>query len=518
MIGDSELLHRYAHEASEAAFAELVQRHIGLVYHAALRQLGGDGHRAHDVTQTVFTDLARKAAVLARHPALPSWLHTSTRYAAATVRRAERTRKKYEEAAETMKELERDETPAEWTQLRPLVDELLQQLNESDRTVLLLRFFEGRPFAEIGTALNLSEDAARMRVERGLEKLHRLLARRGLASSTMVLGLMLTQQAVGAAPVGLAAIVTGQALASASAAGPALSLFQFMSASKITTGAVSLAFLLAAGTGIYETWARRTADDALRQATRQRDERVATLQRLEQSARAAADETAKLAVEIETARPASAAAKPTVAPVNERTAQGNAFLAQHPEVKTALDRYARARTEFEYGPLFQKLHLTAAQVDEISSLLPRGMGASAPDGKEITLRSGQDLSSAERNSRLHEILGEDGFQQYVKFSKNELARVATNKVAGSLYFTDTPLLPTQADELTAIIQTSPAKAGATAGTRYDWDTIISRASSMLSPAQVAVLEDLRAQDRFMVALNTPAPAGPYSKPANPAAK
>src|SRR5438477_604302 len=70
MIDDSELLRRFAHQRSESAFTELVQRKAGLVYSAALRQVGGDVMLAQDVSQSVFIDLARKAAQLSERPVL----------------------------------------------------------------------------------------------------------------------------------------------------------------------------------------------------------------------------------------------------------------------------------------------------------------------------------------------------------------------------------------------------------------------------------------------------------------
>jgi DNA-directed RNA polymerase specialized sigma24 family protein len=89
---DAELLRRYAEEGCEDAFAELVGRHIDLVYHAALRQLGGDAHRAKDVSQAVFALVARKAHALSRHGALAGWLHTTTRLTARRVIRNEQRR------------------------------------------------------------------------------------------------------------------------------------------------------------------------------------------------------------------------------------------------------------------------------------------------------------------------------------------------------------------------------------------------------------------------------------------
>jgi len=61
-MDDDALLCRYAQEGDEDAFTELVRRHLNFVYAAALRQVGGDAQFAQDVTQIVFTDLARKAA------------------------------------------------------------------------------------------------------------------------------------------------------------------------------------------------------------------------------------------------------------------------------------------------------------------------------------------------------------------------------------------------------------------------------------------------------------------------
>lgn len=58
MILDCELLRRYAETQLEDALAELVRRHINLVYLAAMRQVNGDSHLAQEVAQTVFTELA----------------------------------------------------------------------------------------------------------------------------------------------------------------------------------------------------------------------------------------------------------------------------------------------------------------------------------------------------------------------------------------------------------------------------------------------------------------------------
>ena len=255
---DSDLLRRYADDGSQAAFAELVRRRIGLVYAVALRQTRGDRHRAEDATQAVFTDLARKAGSLARRPVLVGWLHRSAQFAAAGLIRAEQRRHAREQEAHTMEKTSAGDAPAlDWEKLRPLLDEALNEMDERDRDAILLRFFDGRPFAEIGGRLRLTEGAARMRVERALAKLHAALARRGITSTAAALGVALGQQVGAAVPAGLAATVTGGALA-ASAASAGGWLATFMSMTKLQ--AVIAGGFVVAGTVGFISQATTNAD------------------------------------------------------------------------------------------------------------------------------------------------------------------------------------------------------------------------------------------------------------------
>lgn len=218
MNDDTQLLRRYAEEGVEAAFAEVVGRHVDLVYGAALRQTYGNAALAQDVVQGVFTDLARKASAVARHETVVGWLHTATRFAAAKAVRAEVRRQGREQEAQLVKDVMDGAGGPNWEEVRPVIDAALGDLKERERTAILLRFFEQKPLAEVGASLAMTETAARSCVDRALDKLHAALARRGITSSSAALGVALANRVVVAAPVGLAERVSTQAMVGLSVA------------------------------------------------------------------------------------------------------------------------------------------------------------------------------------------------------------------------------------------------------------------------------------------------------------
>src|SRR5580765_3721016 len=124
MFDDQELLRRYRADRSEPAFSQLVARYANLVYSAALRRTGGNAELSKDVAQQVFTDLARKAGSFRPGIVLAGWLHQATRYAAGNLIRAENRRRTYEEKASSMNAPQSD-SPADWEQIRPLLENAL---------------------------------------------------------------------------------------------------------------------------------------------------------------------------------------------------------------------------------------------------------------------------------------------------------------------------------------------------------------------------------------------------------
>ncbi len=253
---DAELLRLYAADHSQDAFAELVRRHVDLVYSVAVRKTGGNAHMAEDVTQRVFVDLARKAESLADHPVLAGWLFKSTHFAACALVRAEARRRKIESNVDVMTQLhpESDQS-VDWEALRHVVDDAVNQLSEHDRAAVLLRFFKGLDFAQVGSELNLSSTGARSRVERALDKLNANLSQRGINSTAGALALALTAHATTAAPAAVAATAVHAAISTAGAGAAVGVATLFMSSVKIQVGIAAVA--LASATTVIVTQQKR---------------------------------------------------------------------------------------------------------------------------------------------------------------------------------------------------------------------------------------------------------------------
>ena len=249
---DQELLAQFVRNGSEAAFAELVERHIGLVYSVALRHTARSD-QARDISQAVFIILARKAKSLSRRVVISGWLYHTARLTAANHQRAEwrRNRREREAAMRTILE----ETPDDrvWQELSPMLDEAMSRLKPADRDVIILRYFENKNLEEVGVALGLQERAAQKRVARSLDKLRAYFEKHGMEVPSSAVGKSIANHALQAAPPGLAPVILSESLKTGAGSGTAAALvkstLKIMAWTKtkvlLVTGG---ALLLAAGT------------------------------------------------------------------------------------------------------------------------------------------------------------------------------------------------------------------------------------------------------------------------------
>jgi RNA polymerase sigma factor (sigma-70 family) len=260
------LVREYALNQSERVFETLVSRHINLVYSVALRQVR-DTHLAEEITQAVFVVLQRKAKTLGPKTVLSGWLWRTARYAAANILTVERRRQQREQEAYMRCQLNEPESNA-WMQIEPVLDLAMAQLGETDHNAIVLRFFEGKSFGDVSRALGTSEDAAKKRVRRAVEKLRAFFDKRRLTLSTGVIARAISANSVQAAPIGLAASVKAAAAHGTNVATWTLILtettLKIMAWTKLKTAVVvGVAAILAVGTA---TVATRTVPGVMRSA------------------------------------------------------------------------------------------------------------------------------------------------------------------------------------------------------------------------------------------------------------
>lgn len=493
MVDDATLLCRYAATRSEEAFAELVRRHIGGVYSAALRRVGGDAHLAEDVAQKVFVALARKAAALSKHPYFASWLFVSTRNEAANVVRSERRRKAREKEANAMQEI--PPTPNaedDWRRVGPVLDEVLDELSELDRTAVLLRFVDRRAYAEIGARLQLREDAARMRIDRALNKLRVRLARRGITSTAAALSVVLTEQAAIAVPAGVTTSITGTALALAGAGGAAsmLTPVLLMTTTQKAAAAAAIVALLAVGGALREY-------QTTRQITAERDAAERQLAGLQRQYRAVTEESA--ASKDGSARvpnPPPATAVPSSSATQALT---TSIEAEQMRLFLATEWANLAGGAL---PLIEKLGVSAEQRARYSALIDRELeGTYLPGPMAIERHRATLREKWERETRA--LIGDERFE---RLKELQAAQAAIHPIAKYFDHWDVSLTGQQANRMLELFDANRAAIHA-AGSELP-EPLMPQMQQILSPAQLEFLrrfqrlaetqrrltEHLRAQD------------------------
>jgi RNA polymerase sigma factor (sigma-70 family) len=363
VLTDEELVRDYAENRSEAAFTQLARRHVDLVYSAALRMVH-DEPLAEDVTQDVFLALVQNVRRLRNRRALPGWLHHTTQHLAANAVRAEVRRRVREQEAAAMNELLATQSNPSWELIAPQLDAALGELSEADRDAVLLRYFENKSLREVGHALGTSDDTAQKRVSRAVEHLREFFARRGVTAGASGLIVVISANAVQAAPVRLAAAIsTAAALGGTTITGTATATAtKAIAMTTLQKAVVGAALAVAVGTGVYqarETSSLRTQlqtieqqqgplTEQIGQLTSKRDEAARSLAGLREALRMSTDngdllrlraEAARLRSTIESARQSAKVSSETNDPV---AAMVESWIAALNRIRATVERTPEA--------------------------------------------------------------------------------------------------------------------------------------------------------------------------------
>lgn len=302
-LTDQQLLRHYIARRSDAAFAELVRRHVDLVYSAALR-MARDAHLAQDVTQGAFVALAQNAPQLTDRPVLTGWLHRTAQNLAANAVRSEVRRRAREQEAAAMNQLLANESDANWKIIAPHLDAALGELNEAERDAVLLRYFEKKSAEQMAQILGVSSEAAQKRVNRAVEKLREFLSKRKIMIGASGLAVLISANAVQAAPVGLTAAISAAAIwpGTAVKTSTVIAATKTIAMTTLQKTLVTATVAVLAGAGIYETRQASQLRDQIQMLQQQQAPMAEQIQQLQRERDDATNRVVGLQIENEQLR------------------------------------------------------------------------------------------------------------------------------------------------------------------------------------------------------------------------
>jgi RNA polymerase sigma factor (sigma-70 family) len=449
---DMQLLREYAAGNSEEAFATLVSRHVNLVYSAALRY-AGNSHQAEEITQAVFVILAKKAGRLNSATVLSGWLYQTARLTASNFIRTENRRQHREQEAH-MQSIVNESVPELWKQVGPILDEAMAHLSETDRNAVVLRFFEGKPLKEVGAALGTTDDAAKMRVNRAVEKLRAFFLKRGVTLSSAGLTASICENSVQSAPSGLAASVALGAGKNAVLAGSTLTLstgaLKLMAWSKLNIAiGVALAGFAAVEWSQLSTARHNVAE------LREQLQRQAELNQTQQAEMAKLDErNAVLNKQIQSSALATAKARnlnSMARPIASAARKGAAladWMKDPTMVAFMRDQYTTTLKK-EYAPFVKQMNLTPEQTDAFYQLLLDNWKSTQEAGTAqlsgATPAQTPTESKQILDSGMQALLGPDGYAQYQDYASEVGVRAEVDQMKSD--FADNPLTSDQEEQL-----------------------------------------------------------------------
>jgi RNA polymerase sigma factor (sigma-70 family) len=475
---DLELLKQYARDGVESAFAEIVRRHVNLVYSAALRQVRSP-QLAEDVAQSVFTDLAQNANGLAPNTILTAWLYQVTRRTAIDVVRRESRRQLREQIATEMNLM--NATAEDWTQIEPLLDEAMEALDATDRTAVLLRYFENQSFRQVGERLGTTDDAAQKRVSRAVERLREFFSKRGVAVGASGLVAVISANAVQAAPAGLAlTISTASTIGATSAvAATTATVSKVIVMTTLQKTVIAAAIVVAAGAGIYEA---RQATQARKENEALQEKQTAFTKQVEALQKERDDASNRLAMasasqpkpeqnpsEVLKLRGKVGALQQTVSSMAASNApkSGIAKMMSDPAMRDYIHQVQVKMVRERYEPLFKELQLTPENAEKFTQVIgdmwAKGTQA-VSDGGETSKETVRETYE-KTNKELETLLGEAGYARYNEFNTEIPARTTIKLLDGKLG--DNQLSDNQTAQLIKVVMGEPFEL--THGISGDWD-------------------------------------------------
>ena len=491
MTNDADLLGLFirapATAAGEDAFAALVERHLNLVYSAALRQVRS-AQLAEEISQSVFTQLACRAASLKPGTILAAWLHKVTYHAAIDVVRREGRRQAREQIACEMSRV-MDANPIDWTQVEPLLDQAVQSLNEADRAAIILRFFENKSLREIGELLGTNEDAAQKRISRALERLREHFVRNKITTAAAGLGAAISAHAIQAAPVGLAGIIAKSSLAVSIPVYTSLTTAKIIAMTTLQKIAIGVVLAGAAVTIAYQhhRFAQlQQQTEALEKQQTADKAMVAQVAQLQKEHDAASDELAALKEEN-----AALKSRPTevlklrgeVGKLRGEKDQLGATAAiskmtATPEARQLLHDQQKLGMSMIYKQFADQRKLTPEQTEKFNDLLAdhimknvddvtAALRDKTPSDQLNQIFAGEN-ASLEQN--IQELLGADNFTQYQDYTRNLLGSLTAQQFQDSLSGSDAEK-KAKAEQLRQAIQQETQSTLANAGLPADFQTV-----------------------------------------------
>ncbi|MDB6112187.1 MAG: polymerase, sigma-24 subunit, subfamily [Pedosphaera sp.] len=455
---DLDLLGQFAREQSQDAFTALVNRHLNLVYSAALRQVRS-AHLAEEVSQAVFTNLAQNAAKLSPDTILTAWLYQVTRHTAIGVVRSEARRQAREQIAFQMSEM--SDTPADWTHIEPLLDEAMATLDDPDRAAILLRYFENKSLREVGEALGSSEDAAQKRVSRAVERLREFFSKHKIPVGASGLVALASANAIQAAPVGLATTVaTGAVLAAAATipAATAITISKTIVIAMTTTQKIVITAVVAGAivAGVYQAQQISKLRGQV-QASKQSDEQQAALSNQLQELRRERDQAKSQATALVSENAAMKKGPSEVLKLRgevgrlrqEKAEMGSSSalskITANPEATKMLRDQQKMGMTMLYKGFAKNAKLTTDQAEKLNDLLADhimdNVGHVTAVLRDKPSVEQMDKIFADQEAVLQEkvqaLLGAEGSGQYQEYTKNLVAALTAEQFKGMLSGEDT---------------------------------------------------------------------------------